>query len=84
MTNAKTNSAGHNQRTIEDVLIRAGEARARIVARLESLPRELFARSALHPRLNKPMRLVDLVFFNAEHDDFHMAHISELKRALAK
>jgi hypothetical protein len=80
VTNAKTNSARHNQRTLEEVLARVAEARARIVARLESLPRESFARSARHPRLNQQMRLVDLVFFNAEHDDYHLAHISEIKR----
>lgn len=84
VTNAKTNSAGHNQRTIEEVMARVGEARARVIARLESFPREAFSRSALHPRLNKQMRLVDLVFFNAEHDDYHMAHISGLRRTLVK
>jgi hypothetical protein len=26
------------------------------------------------------MRLVDMLFFQAEHDDFHMARISELIR----
>jgi uncharacterized damage-inducible protein DinB len=82
VTNAKTNSAGHNQRTIEEVLARTAAARARIIARLEALPHEFFAHSALHPRLNKQMRLVDLLFFNAEHDDYHMAHISAIKSAL--
>src|SRR5215216_6124827 len=47
---------------------------------LESFDPELFQRSALHPRLNVPMRLVDMLFFQAEHDDYHLATISELKR----
>jgi hypothetical protein len=34
----------------------------------------------LHPRLNQPMRVVDLLFFVAEHDDYHLARISELIR----
>jgi hypothetical protein len=28
------------------------------------------------------MRMVDLAFFDAEHDDYHLARISELIRAL--
>jgi hypothetical protein len=38
----------------------------------------MFARSAIHPRLNIPMRLVDFVFFEAEHDDYHFTRINEL------
>ncbi len=30
------------------------------------------------------MRLVDMLFFQAEHDDYHLARISELKKLLAK
>jgi uncharacterized damage-inducible protein DinB len=41
---------------------------------------ELFSRSALHPRLGMPMRLVDLMLFVAEHDDHHLASITELAR----
>ena len=46
--------------------------------KLESLDAELFARSAVHPRLNVPMRLVDFVFFQVEHDDYHLTRIYEL------
>jgi uncharacterized damage-inducible protein DinB len=82
MSNATTNNARHNERAIADVLERFVAARRRTVQKLELLPRELFGRAALHPRLKTPMRLVDLVFFNAEHDDYHMAHITQLKRDL--
>jgi hypothetical protein len=30
------------------------------------------------------MRLVDMLFFQAEHDDYHLARISEIKQLLAK
>jgi hypothetical protein len=52
------------------------------VERLEGFDADLFARSALHPRLNVQMRLVDMLFFQAEHDDYHLARISELKKLL--
>lgn len=38
----------------------------------------LFARAMLHPRLKQPMRLVDHLYFVAEHDDHHLACIWEL------
>jgi hypothetical protein len=39
-----------------------------------------FSRTALHPRLGTPMRLLDHVLFIAEHDDHHLARISWLLR----
>lgn len=35
-------------------------------------------RSARHPRLGSPMRVIDLAYFVAEHDDHHMARLREL------
>ena len=37
-------------------------------------------KTSLHGRLSKPMRLVDCLFFIAEHDDHHIAIISQLLR----
>ncbi|MBE3135108.1 MAG: DinB family protein, partial [Acidobacteria bacterium] len=34
----------------------------------------------LHPRLNQRIRLLDLMVFAAEHDDHHLARLSELLR----
>ena len=34
--------------------------------------------------LNIPMRLVDMVLFQAEHDDYHLARISEQARLFVK
>jgi hypothetical protein len=39
---------------------------------------------ALHPRLNVRIRVLDLAFFIAEHDDHHLARISELRQDLTK
>jgi hypothetical protein len=50
------------------------------VERMESFDEEFIARSAIHPRLQIPMRVIDLAFFKAEHDDHHIARISELIR----
>src|SRR5689334_3259352 len=82
MSNRKTYDASHNDVSVETILKAFRVARQEIVDRLESFDAEIFARSALHPRLNVPMRLVDMLFFQAEHDDYHLARISELKKEL--
>ena len=84
MSNRKTYEASHNEVPISTILTAFRGARSELVGRLESLDGDLFARSALHPRLNVQMRLVDMLFFQAEHDDYHLARISELKKLLAK
>ncbi len=82
MTNRKTYEADHNSAPIEDLLSRFRAARARFVERLEQVGAEEAGRSALHPRLKKPMRVIDLVQFVAEHDDHHLASIRYLARQL--
>lgn len=39
--------------------------------------------SALHPRLKTPMRVIDLAYFVAEHDDHHLSRVRELLTTLA-
>ena len=81
MTNRKTYEADHNTVTLDLILSNFRDQRMKLTERLDKLPEDTFARRALHPRLNVSMRLVDMLFFQSEHDDFHLARISELKRA---
>jgi hypothetical protein len=83
MSNRKTYEAGHNSVPVASILSDFREQRMKIVARLDDLDAEVFARSAFHPRLAVQMRLVDMIFFQAEHDDYHLARISELARLFA-
>jgi len=78
LSNRKTDEAQHNQGRIEDILAEFRNARVQPVDRVGGLDAALFARSIPHPRLKKPMRLVDHLYFVAEHDDHHLARISEL------
>ena len=83
MSNRKTYEAEHNQIEIETILKDFRYRRTQLVNRLASLEPANFGAVAHHPRLNVPMRLVDMLFFQAEHDDFHLARISELIRLFA-
>lgn len=73
VTNPVTETAGHNQTLIAAVLEHLRNARLEWVRNLESLTEQDIARSALHPRLRQPMRLLDWTYFIAEHDDHHLA-----------
>ena len=83
MSNRKTYEADHNRVSMTTILTDFRAQRIQLVTRLDRLPPETFALVAHHPRLNVPMRLVDMLFFQAEHDDFHLARISELIRVFA-
>ena len=78
MSNRKTYAANHNDVPLSSILSAFRDKRTHIIARLEELDGEVFARTSFHPRLKVQMRLVDMLFFQAEHDDFHLARISEL------
>ena len=78
VTNKATTAANYNELPADSISQSFRQRRSVIINKLESLDAELFARSAVHPRLNVPMRLVDFVFFQAEHDDYHLSRINEL------
>ncbi len=78
ITNKATSEANYNNVSAAVIARSFRERRLEVVNRLESLDAEMFARSAIHPRLNIPMRLVDFVFFEAEHDDYHFTRMNEL------
>lgn len=78
LQNRKTDKASYNSRRIEQILAEIRAKRKALLARLEGLDSALFSRSIPHPRLKVPMRLVDHLFFVAEHDDHHLARIWEL------
>lgn len=83
MANQKTHEANHNSNTIENILAEFRKERMEFVRRLDAYDEAFVQRTALHPRLQMKIRVIDLVFFIAEHDDHHLARISELKRLVA-
>jgi len=78
LSNRKTDEANHNGRPLEQILTSFRDARAKLVRRVERIDAAMLARVLIHPRLKKPMRLVDHIHFVAEHDDHHLARIWEL------
>ncbi|MCA1593178.1 MAG: DinB family protein [Acidobacteria bacterium] len=83
MSNRRTYEANHNAASMPELLARFRAARRSFVRRLEEMDEAAAARTAIHPRLQKPMRVIDMALFVAEHDDHHLASITELSRILA-
>jgi uncharacterized damage-inducible protein DinB len=82
LKNRKTDEANHNARPLEQILTDFRAARERLLKRVDELDASLFARAIPHPRLKVPMRLVDHLYFVAEHDDHHLARIWEIVNAV--
>ena len=84
LTNARTDQARHNDRSLEEILAGFRKTRLNWVEKTEQLFVTDFARKAKHPRLGLSMRLVDHLYFVAEHDDHHLARIWELRRQFSR
>ena len=78
LTNRKTHETDHDQVDITDLISRFAAEREKLMGVLSRVAEADLEKSALHPRLGTPMRLIDLAFFVAEHDDHHLAQITHL------
>lgn len=78
LTNEKTHAANHNATDVKILLQLFREQRRQFIGRLRNLSEAQLQLSAMHPRLKTPMRIIDHANFVAEHDDHHLASISEI------
>jgi uncharacterized damage-inducible protein DinB len=75
LANRATHEGQFNERPLEEILGGFRRARRELLVRVESLDPAFYGRAIPHPRLKTPMRLVDHLYFVAEHDDHHLAEI---------
>lgn len=80
LQNTRTTQANHDATPTEKLLSDFRAIRQQTLHMLEPLTEEQIFKSALHPRLKTPMRTMDLFLFVAEHDDHHLARITELTK----
>jgi uncharacterized damage-inducible protein DinB len=78
MANTKTHNADHNKKKIEKLLDQFSTARNKLIEKVLNVDGGVASLTALHPRLQQPMRLIDALFFVAEHDDHHLTKIREI------
>jgi uncharacterized damage-inducible protein DinB len=72
----------HPQRSLAATVEELVERRRRLVDALANASPSLQTASAVHLRLQKPMRLVDCAQFYAEHDDHHLLRTRALRSIL--
>ena len=77
MNNRKTEKGNHRETPILEILRRLRTGRIALVQKLEQLTPEEIAVVSIHPRLQKPMRLMDWAHFVAEHDDHHLMWVTK-------
>lgn len=78
LENTKTHEAAHNLRTVEALLNQFITERKKLIDRVKNIDEATASVVALHPRLQTPMRLIDSLFFIAEHDDHELGKIRTL------
>jgi len=72
MNNTGTEEAHHNETSMSLILERFERRRQSWVSELEELSDDAIVVSSLHARLGQKLRLIDWVYFVAEHDDHHL------------
>lgn len=78
LTNRKTHETNHDAEDIQHLIDRFKAERDKLLEVLWQATEQDLEKSAIHPRLKTPMKLIDLAYFVAEHDDHHLAQITLL------
>ena len=78
LNNTATTEAGFNGSPVGGLLERFVAERAETMRLLDRIDVLDMQRTSLHPRLKQPMRVIDLAYFVAEHDEHHIAIVKGL------
>ena len=76
LENRKTHEANHNAKPVEELLVEFRKERKKLVDIIMQMNDADLINTVLHPRLKTPMKVIDLAYFVAEHDDHHLAQIT--------
>lgn len=80
LNNTKTKEALHNEKSLVSLMQQFIVERQRLLETVYDFDKGTLGLLSVHPRLQQPMRLIDSLYFVAEHDDHHIAKISGLLR----
>lgn len=80
LNNTATDEANFNQFNIEHIFHGFIKERVKTLEFLKTCQLEDLNYALYHPRLKQPMRIIDLMYFVAEHDDHHLKAILQINR----
>jgi uncharacterized damage-inducible protein DinB len=75
LNNTATSEAGFNRFSIAALLQKFEDERKETIKLLDSINVKGHDGTSLHPRMQQPMRIIDIMYFTAEHDDHHVGVI---------
>jgi hypothetical protein len=78
MTNLKTEEADHNKISVTDLIKNFRSLRKRFIDHVLTFDEGELNQKSLHPRLQEQINPIDLLYFVAEHDLFHLEIISRI------
>lgn len=84
LSNTATSASGYHLRPVSALLESFIKARSETLAFIDTLEEKDHANASMHPRLQKPMRIIDLMHFVAEHDDHHLSAIHAIIQMQAR
>lgn len=73
-----TDKSDFNSTELEKLLRDFERERGKTLELLSSLLPDDLTKTSMHPRLSQPMRVVDLMYFVAEHDQHHFDTIARI------
>lgn len=82
MENKKTEEANYNSKITKQIIAEFALKRQKLITDLEKLSDEQVFQKIHHQRLNVHMNAADTAYFIAEHDDHHIASITEIRNQL--
>jgi uncharacterized damage-inducible protein DinB len=75
LNNSATDQASFNKYPLNKLTKSLAHERRQTIALLQNMDEEDFLKTSIHPRLNRPMSIVELMHFVSEHDTHHMQSI---------
>ena len=78
LSNRATHEADHDAMPLPSLVDQFEVERRSLIRAMRGLTDADLEKSARHPRLGTQMRMVDLAYFVAEHDDHHLARLRSL------
>lgn len=72
LDNRLTDEMSFNKHLLQGLLKTFSNERKKSLEFLKTLEQNDFTKTSIHPRLKQPMRIIDMMFFVAEHDQHHL------------
>jgi len=78
LNNTSTDESSFNNMLVEELIKKLASEREKTIVMLQKLSEEDLLKTSIHPRLQQPMNVIDLMDFVAEHDLHHLNAIQSI------